>query len=104
VRRLEPSPTRASSLADETELLQAARAALARGDHRGALALADAHRRRFPGGALAEEAEVTRILGLCGVGDTAAARTASAAFLERFPRSPLRTRILSSCAGPGAIP
>jgi hypothetical protein len=88
-----------STLAEETRLLERARAALAAGDPAGALGLATEHTRTYPRGALAEEAAVTRILALCRLGRTLEASGATARFLALSPKSPLRGRVEASCGG-----
>jgi RNA polymerase sigma factor (sigma-70 family) len=76
----EPPP-----FAAELASLEAARAALLGGDARRALDLLARHRRRFPAGALAQEAAVTRIDALCGLGDVDAARRELESFARRWP-------------------
>lgn len=87
-----------TSLGAETSLLESARTALGRGDARGALTLLEAHERAFPSGALVEERLASKVFALCGLGRTADARQVASEFLERAPGSPLRARVVESCA------
>jgi hypothetical protein len=98
VPELLPAPTPAvaapgSSPADaaraELHLLREARAAVARGDFAAALPPIAEHARRFKNGRLVEEREALRVKALGGLGRTAEARRAAAAFRARFPRSVL---------------
>lgn len=85
----------AARLAEETQLLRAAREALAAGDPKDALrSLAD-HEERFPDGALVEERMLYRAIARCrsGAPDPAEA----AAFLRRFPTSPHAPRVKNEC-------
>ncbi|MEO8875537.1 MAG: hypothetical protein ABI461_08120 [Polyangiaceae bacterium] len=82
----------------EVELIQHAQQALAANDASTALALLNEHARRFPNGALAEERDAARVLALCGAGRQADASAMGAAFLNRYPTSPLASRVRSSCA------
>jgi hypothetical protein len=94
------SPSSAlSSLGAETTLLQDARAALDRGDAAGALALLDEHEREFPLGVLTEERLATRVFALCSLGRQAEAQGVAERLLRHAPSSPLRARVLQSCAG-----
>jgi RNA polymerase sigma-70 factor (ECF subfamily) len=64
-----PRPRKTTStLAEETELLEAARTALARGEADAALRALDRHADRFPTGELADEARSTRLRALCRAG------------------------------------
>ncbi len=92
------APPPPSSLGAETSLLERARAALSRGDAPGALALLDQHEQSFPGGALVEERLATRVFALCSLGRRADAARTAARLLELSPASPLRARVLDSCA------
>jgi hypothetical protein len=88
-----PAPPRAASLGREIDLIDAARAALSRGDSRGALATLDAYARLYPRGRLGMEAEVLRIDALERSGDTDGARRRAAAFLRHNPKSVLSARV-----------
>jgi hypothetical protein len=101
------SPPRAaaqapSSLGAETTLLESARAALTRGDAAGSLTLLAQHERQYPAGALVEERLATRVFALCGAGRHADAARVAGQLLRLFPASPLRARVLDSCAYPHA--
>jgi hypothetical protein len=92
------APPAVPSLGPETALLESARTALGRGDGSTALALLERHEREFPTGVLLEERLAAKVLALCSVGRRdEAARTASR-LLRLSPTSPLRARILDSCA------
>ncbi len=77
----------------ELRLLERARAAVAREDFAAALPPLTEHARRFRDGRLAEEREALRVKALAGLGRTAEARRAMAAFEARFPRSPLLSAV-----------
>ncbi len=79
----------------EMELVRRAKTALAANDAASALATLDAHDRRFPRGAFAEEADALRIHALAARGDSEAARAAAARFAASYPRSPYAERIRS---------
>jgi hypothetical protein len=74
-------------LAAERRLLEEARAALARGDGRSALAAADRHARTFPAGQLAEERESVRVRALVASGRLDEARARAERFRRRYPQS-----------------
>lgn len=93
-------PPRSSSLAEETALLQSARAALGNGDAHGALALLREHARTYPNGVLVEERLASQVFASCALGERANAARAAAELIRRAPASPLRARVLDSCAGP----
>jgi hypothetical protein len=88
-----PAPQRAPSLDREIDLIDAARAALSRGDSRGALATLDAYSRIYPRGRLGMEAEVLRIDALQRSGDTDGARRRAEVFLRHNPKSVLSARV-----------
>ena len=83
----EPKPEPAVSLAAERELLERARAALARPDAASASKALEEHAHRFPQGQLAEEREVLWIKALAISQRRQEARAKAALFRERFPRS-----------------
>jgi hypothetical protein len=97
LRPPQPSP---SSLAAEMRLLETARAALSGGDARRALTLIQEHEREFPTGSLSEERRASKVFALCELGRRAEAARAAAEFLRTAPASPLRGRVLDSCAFP----
>ncbi|HEY4156582.1 MAG TPA: outer membrane protein assembly factor BamD [Polyangiaceae bacterium] len=86
-------------LAAELEALDAARAALSRGDAGGALSRLDAYARAYPAGRLVLEAEVLRIDALSRSGQTTQARQRAEAFLRRYPNSVLAPRVRSYVGG-----
>jgi len=103
-RRTARAPTSSAgrpSLVDH----EAERRALARVQHAlrdgrfvEAIAGLDRDDRAFAGGALVEERAAARVLARCGSGETAEAQQLATAFVARYPGSPLRSRVLASCA------
>lgn len=87
-------------LTHELAALDAARATLADGDAKSALALLDIYGESFPHGRLALEAEVLRIDALARSGQREAARQRANAFLRRHPTSVLASRVRAE-ARPG---
>jgi outer membrane biosynthesis protein TonB len=76
-----------ASLAEETRLTRAAKAALARGDAESALRSTSVHASRFPDGVLTEEREALAIRALCRLGRDADARARAGAFGRSHPSS-----------------
>ena len=89
-------PAAASSLAEEVAVLRAADLALRRGEHALALRGFEEHARRFPQGALREEAEGGRIVALCGLRRAEGPARASR-FAQAHPRSLALHRVLAAC-------
>jgi hypothetical protein len=89
----------AASLALETQLLREAQASLDHGDPDGALARVHQHELRFPRGTLVEERLVLRVLALCALGRTEAARAAARQVQQSAPDSPHLAGLRSSCVG-----
>jgi hypothetical protein len=85
--RDEPTTDTPDPLAAELALLEAARAALLADDPHTALEQLTRHRRRFPDGALAQEAATTRIDALCRQNNLDAAQREAEAFARRWPRA-----------------
>jgi hypothetical protein len=85
----EPSP----QLLDEVASLDRAQAALAAGHPALALELVAEHERRFPRGALAQEAAVVHVRALWDAGQRDAARALAARFLTAHPSSPHAARM-----------
>jgi hypothetical protein len=83
------APARASlaGLAAQQVLLDAARAALGRGDNQSALRAIQTHLTRYPSSVLAEEREALTIKALVGLGRFADARARGARFRDHFPQS-----------------
>ena len=79
--------------AKELRVLEPARQAVASHDFNTALSSIADHQRTFPSGRLTEEREALRVKALLGLGRTAEAQRAGAAFRSRFPKSSLRGRI-----------
>jgi len=90
-----PQAASPSRLAAEVALVDRARERLAAGDHAAALAALAAYHQQFPGGDLAAAAEVVQLETLIAMRDVVRARALGAAFLSRFPRSPLAQRVHS---------
>ncbi|MBL8951857.1 MAG: hypothetical protein JNK82_13830 [Myxococcaceae bacterium] len=92
----EPAPKRPAAdtlLARERELLDAARAALMKGDGAAALDAADRHSKQFPRGRLAEERESLAVQALVAQKNLSAARERAAAFHHKYPKSLLGATI-----------
>ena len=77
----------AGNLAEESPLIDLARAAIGTGRPADALLLLGQHTRRFPHGQLEEEREALGVLALVASGDTAGSRVRAEMFRRRFPRS-----------------
>ena len=88
-------PAAPSSLAEETAMIDGARAALHGGDASGALGALDDYRARFPAGALTGSATIVRIEALVHLGRRDEARELAARFVAHNPRSPLVDRARS---------
>jgi hypothetical protein len=84
-----PGLSAADAARAELHLLRQARAAVARGDFASAMSTIGEHTHRFKNGRLVEEREALRVKALAGLGRTAEARHAAAAFRAHFPRSVL---------------
>ncbi|WP_437751412.1 hypothetical protein [Sorangium sp. So ce1389] len=89
-----PPATPSFVLSDELRLIDAARAALARGDAPLALRLTAEHAARFPGGSLAIERDVLRVDALVAGGHMAEAASRACAFAARSPRSAQAPRMI----------
>jgi len=88
-----PTLSRADQARAELRLLRQARAAVAREDYAAALPQIAEHAHRFKDGRLTEEREALRVKALVGLGRTAEAHRAAAAFRARFPRSVLLSAV-----------
>jgi hypothetical protein len=88
-------PASPSRLAEQVALVDRARDRLAASDPRAALAALAEYHQRFASGDLDAEADVVTIESLIALGEPVRARALGAAFLERFPRSPLAQRVRS---------
>jgi len=84
----------------ETEALRAAQRALRSGDATRALELLHEQERTYAAGSLHEERAAARILALCQAGLADAARASTERFVQRWPRSALRARVISACRAP----
>jgi len=100
--RLNPRPdvSRTGDLAAETQVLMQVNAAINRHDGAAALALLDDYDHRLKSKILFAERSAARVFALCTLGRLDAAGSEAQRFLQRFPRSPLVTRIRASCAAP----
>jgi hypothetical protein len=85
-------------LAAEIELLARVNQALNSGDSARAQSLLQSYDRRFSTGVLREERAAAGVLALCAAGRVEAARAAARRFQQRWPRSPLLSRLGASCA------
>lgn len=97
-REAAPAAELGPSLAREVELVEAARAALARGDASAALRSLDTYDREIPAGTLSPEARVLRIEALVRAGGDANRARANAlgdAFLAANPSGPQARRVRS---------
>ncbi len=81
------------ALAAELGALDEVRRALAHGDPGGALSLLDSYAKAYPHGRLVLEAEVLRIDALARAGQTDLAKKRAEAFLKRYPKSVLASRV-----------
>jgi outer membrane protein assembly factor BamD (BamD/ComL family) len=79
----------------EIALIDRARAALAGGDPKQALAVLGTYSRSYPRGTLGPEATLLKIQAWVALGDRARARSLGRAFLEAHPKSPLAARVRS---------
>jgi len=87
----------AARLAAEAALVRAIQAALRDDQPDRALALAGAHRARFPEGALEEERLAAEIVAACALDDVRRAAEARRALERRYPESVHRDRIEAAC-------
>jgi hypothetical protein len=87
---------RGDGLAQELAIVRSVNDALAGGSAEQALARLDDYHRRFPDGALREEAAALRAVALCAAGRTDGATTA-AAFLRAHPGSLSAERVRRAC-------
>lgn len=85
----------------ERLLIERGKTALARRDFAAVQAAVQAHRRRHPAGAFAEERDALEAIALLRAGDPAG-RAAAAAFAERYPKSPYLEPIRA--AAPAFLP
>ncbi len=81
------APVAPSSLEEESALLDQARQALARSNHKAAMDALLAHRARFAAGTFAEERDALEVRALLATGEPALAGAAAKAFLNRYPSS-----------------
>lgn len=86
-----------SPLQAETQSLRRIQGALRAGDGSRALDLLATAAVEFPSGALHQERAAARVQALCLSGQIASAQAAARAFVERWPGSPLRARVETSC-------
>jgi hypothetical protein len=86
-------------LAKERELLDVARAAIARGRPEDAIAAAKEHARKWPRGYLEEEREVILIQALAAIGKHQEAEARATRFRNTFPRSMLMPVVDAALGG-----
>ncbi|MBW2524326.1 MAG: hypothetical protein JRI23_09135 [Deltaproteobacteria bacterium] len=96
----DPPKQSTADVVEEHKLLRAARARLA-DDPRGAYALTQEHKRRFPRGMLAQEREVIAIEALSRMGKDDAAQSRADRFGDAYPDSPHRDRVQGAASGKG---
>jgi cytoskeletal protein RodZ len=84
-------------LEEETALLESVQRALRRDDPSTALELLADHPRRFPQGALRQEAAGLRAVALCKRGQSRQGRAEAKLFLRAHPSSPLAERVRTAC-------
>lgn len=85
--------------ARERQLIEVARAAVARGNSAAALDALRRHAQQFPRGRLSEEREALRVLALASAGQSAAARHRAAAFHRSHPNSVFGPAVDRALAG-----
>ncbi len=90
-------PVATTSIAEELRLLGQAQTALREGRLEDALARADEHALRFPGGAMREERVAVTMLARCA--QHTAPGPMLQAFLASAPESPLKRRVREACGG-----
>jgi hypothetical protein len=93
-----------STLEQERKLVEAAQAALQRGEPAAALQRVEEHARRFARGLLADEREVLRVLALCAERREAEAETAAKALLATTGPGLFLPRLRGSCVGERLVP
>lgn len=92
------SVVKADEPADELALVSAMQLALRSGNASQALARANEHARRFPGGALAQEREGARAIARCQLAQPAARSAIQSVFEARYAGSPYAARVKDACA------
>ncbi|MDC0669808.1 hypothetical protein [Nannocystis radixulma] len=93
-----------STLEQERKLVEAAQAALQRGEPAAALQRVEEHARRFARGLLADEREVLRVLALCAEQREAEAEAAAKALLATTGPGLFLPRLRGSCVGERLVP
>ena len=89
----------AHEMEEEAALLHQAQSAWRAGQSAQALQLASQHAQRFPHSQLANERDVLRVLSLCKLGQTRAAKQVGARLLRTARGSPWYQSVAESCAG-----
>jgi hypothetical protein len=97
------SAANAGNLAAESRALMEVQRALRAHQPDRALLLLTEQDRQFAHGALLEERAAASVFARCARGDRDAARRAALAFAVRYPGSPLKSRVLASCADAAEI-
>ena len=93
VRAEAPKPPAVSSLFEEQRSIEAARAAVSRGDAGAALATLDEYERTNPRGQFGPEALALRVEALRAQGNLDRARAYAQQFERRYPHHPLLSRV-----------
>ena len=81
----------------QVALLRKSQEALRQGRPDVALARLREHEARFPTSPLLQERQAGRVFALCALGRAEQGRREAAAFVTRFPRSPLEVRVRRAC-------
>jgi len=95
-----PPPSSPNDLSAEVALIDAAKAALDRGDAGAALTSLEQHAAKFPAGQLTEARRATRVRALCKAGKTAQAETEAAALQRDYPNSNVASTTPTRCPTP----
>jgi hypothetical protein len=91
------APSAATDITEELALISSAKALLASGNARGALAKTAEHEKKFPRGSLVDERKLLRIRALCEDGQKELARKEAARFLRRKPGAAISARVREAC-------
>lgn len=91
-----PQPAAVSNLFDEQRSIEAARAAVARGNAAAALATLNDYQRAYPQGQFGPEALALRVEALRAQGNVEQAQSFARQFERRYPHHPLLSRVQAS--------
>lgn len=92
-----PELLRDSGLTAELAYLRTAREHMAAGAARDAIETLRRYSRHYPGGQLAPEAQALLFDALCAAGSDEAARITAERFADRWPGTPLASRLTAGC-------